>query len=36
MAARRAVFRADRPFVFVLRDIDSGLVLFMGRLSKPA
>jgi serpin B len=35
-AARRAVFRADRPFVFVLRDIDSGLVLFMGRLSKPA
>ena len=34
-AARRVVFRADRPFVFVLRDIESGLVLFMGRLSAP-
>jgi serpin B len=28
-------FRADRPFVFVLRDRSSGLVLFLGRLADP-
>jgi serpin B len=29
------VFRADRPFVFVIRDTRSGLVLFQGRLVDP-
>jgi serpin B len=29
------VFRADRPFVYLLRDTASGLVLFMGRLTDP-
>ncbi len=33
---RRVVFRADHPFVFLLRDVDSGLVLFMGRLVRPS
>lgn len=30
-----AVFRADRPFLFLLRDTESELVLFMGRLARP-
>jgi len=29
------VFRADRPFVFVIRDVTSGAVLFMGRVANP-
>ena len=29
------IFRADRPFVFILRDRVSGLVLFMGRVADP-
>jgi serpin B len=29
------VFRADRPFVFVIRDTRTGLVLFTGRLMDP-
>lgn len=28
-------FRADRPFLYLLRDTASGLVLFMGRLADP-
>jgi serpin B len=29
------VFRADHPFVFVIRDQQSGVVLFMGRVTNP-
>ncbi len=30
-----AVFRADRPFLFVIRDAASATVLFMGRVASP-
>lgn len=33
---RPVVFRADRPFLFVIRDSVRGTVLFLGRLSDPA
>lgn len=40
MAPRSAVvdkleFRADHPFLFLIRDASSGLVLFVGRLNDP-
>jgi len=28
-------FKADRPFVFVLRDLRTGSILFLGRLADP-
>ena len=33
--AEPAVFRADRPFLFFLRDTAAGAVLFAGRLENP-
>jgi serpin B len=29
------VFRADRPFVFLIRDMESGAILFLGRVNQP-
>jgi len=29
------VFRADHPFLFVLRDVNTGIILFIGKMSDP-
>jgi serpin B len=32
---QRLIFRADHPFLFLIRDVHSGSILFLGRLSQP-
>jgi len=35
MPEQAVVFRADHPFIFLIRDTRSGVVLFIGRLTNP-
>jgi serpin B len=34
-APQPTVFRADHPFVFLIRDVHTGAILFLGRLVRP-
>ena len=36
MMMDKAVFRADRPFLFIIGHNKTGAILFIGRLSNPA
>ena len=30
------VFRADHPFLYMIRDVKTGTILFVGRVSEPS
>jgi len=36
LPAQTATLRVDRPFLFVLRDVPTGTILFIGRVMEPA
>jgi len=35
-ATEQITLRLDRPFLFFLRDVETGAVLFMGRVTDPS
>lgn len=35
-AKKQAVFRADHPFMFLIQDVKTGVILFVGRVSDPS